>query len=267
MKSLDTLETIVLEKKEAQATITLHRPEVHNAMNLTMIREITRTLESLNREEGIRLIIFDSTGDHFCSGADLRWMRSGLSQSRKQLESESLELAKLFRSIRESEAVTICCVKGRVSGGALGLLAASDFVVAESSVVLAFPEVKLGLVPATIAPHVLRKAGFSRSSDWMMTGRAVPVSEAHEGGLIHRICGEGSLKSSTQELTKELLTGGPGALKGVKALLRQLEDPREADETDAFTSRLIADFRTCPEGQEGMKARLEKRKPRWNEGN
>jgi len=266
MNSLDTSETIVLNIKGPLATITLNRPEVHNAMNLVMIREITRSLDSLNREEGIRLILFDSTGDHFCSGADLRWMRSGLTQSREQLESESLELAKLFRGIRESEAITISSVKGRISGGALGLLAASDFVVAESSVVLAFPEVKLGLVPATIAPHVLRKAGFSRSSDWMMTGRPVSASEAREGGLIHRICGEGSLESSTKQLTEELLTGGAEALKGVKALLRQLEDPREADEMDTFTSRLIADFRTSPEGQEGMKARLEKRKPSWNEG-
>ena len=265
MKNLDTPETIVLDKKGPQATITLNRPEVHNAMNLTMIREITRALESLNREEGIRLIIFDSTGDHFCSGADLRWMRSGLTQSRDQLESESLELARLFRSLRESEAITICSVKGRISGGALGLLAASDFVVAESSVVLAFPEVKLGLIPATIAPHVLRKAGFSRSSDWMMTGRAVPASEAREGGLIQRICAEGSLESSTRELAEELLTGGLKALKGVKALLQQLESPMEAEELDLFTSRLIAGFRISPEGQEGMKARLEKRKPSWNE--
>ena len=266
MNSLDTPETIVLERKGPLATITLNRPEVHNAMNLTMIREITRTLESLNREEGIRLIIFDSTGDHFCSGADLQWMRSGLAQSKDQLESESLELAKLFRDIRESEAITICSVKGRISGGAIGLLAASDFVVAESSVILAFPEVNLGLVPATIAPHVLLKAGYSRSSDWMMTGRPVPASEALEGGLIHRICGEGSLESSTKELAEELLKGGVAALKGVKALLRQLESPMEAEGMDAFTSRLIAGFRTSPEGQEGMKARLEKRKPSWNEG-
>ena len=266
MDSSDTPETIVLEKKGTQAIITLNRPEVHNAMNLTMIREITRALESLIREEGIRLIIFNAKGDHFCSGADLHWMRSGLTQPQDQLESESLELAKLFREIRESEAVTICSVKGRISGGAIGLLAASDFVVAESSVVLAFPEVKLGLVPATIAPHVLRKAGSSRSSDWMMSGRPVPASEAREGGLIHRVCGEGALESSTDELAEELLAGGVAALKGVKVLLRQLERPAEADETDAFTSRLIAGYRASPEGQEGMQARLEKRKPRWNEG-
>jgi len=266
MNSLDSPETIVLERKGPVATITLNRPEVHNAMNLTMIREISRVLELLKQQEGIRLIIFDSTGDHFCSGADLHWMRSGLRQSRDQLESESLELAELFRGIRDSEVVTICSVKGRVSGGALGLLAASDFVVAESAVVLVFPEVKLGLVPATIAPHVLRKAGFSRSSDWMMTGRAVPAPEAKEGGLIHRICKEGTLDKATQVLAEELLSGGVEALKGVKALLGQLESPMEAEDLDIFTSRLIARFRISPEGQEGMKARLEKRKPRWNEG-
>jgi methylglutaconyl-CoA hydratase len=99
----------------------------------------------------------------------------------------------------------------------------------------------------------------------MMTGRAVPAPEAREGGLIHRICKEGTLEKATQALAEELLSGGVEALKGVKALLQQLENPMEAEELDAFTSRLIADFRISPEGQEGMKARLEKRKPRWNE--
>jgi methylglutaconyl-CoA hydratase len=264
---LDKLETIQVEKKQGVATVTLNRPEVRNAMNLQMIRELNTTLEELNGDSSIRLIRFNSTGDHFCAGADLEWMRAGQALSEDQLKRESLELAGLFRNIRESAAVTICSVKGRVPGGAVGLLAASDLVVAERSVVLRFPEVKLGLIPATVAPYVLRKAGYARTADWMLTGRLIQVSEAKEAGLVHRICGEGSMEATTDELVKELLSGGIQALKGVKSLLRNLEDLSDPEEVDIYTAGLIAGFRAGREGQERMKAFLEKRKPRWNEAN
>lgn len=247
------------------ASISLHRPEVHNALNLEMIREITSVIEFLNTDEAVRLIVFRSAGAHFCSGADLKWMQSGLTMSKAQLEKESLELAKLFRTIWESAAISICAVKGVISGGANGLLAASDIVLAESSAIFTFPEVKLGLIPATIAPYVLRKAGFSRTTDWMMTGRQIGALEAREAGLIHRICGDGQLEENTDIITGELLSGGIQALKGIKQLLRQLEIPGDPHETDKFTSRLIAGFRISPEGQEGMKAMLEKRQVRWDE--
>lgn len=261
----DKLSTIILEKTGGVATISLNRPEVHNALNLEMIREITAAIELLNSDEAVSLIVFRSAGAHFCSGADLNWMQSGLTMPKAQLEKESLELAKLFRVIWESAALSICAVKGVISGGANGLLAASDLVLAESSAIFTFPEVKLGLIPATIAPYILRKAGFSRTTDWMMTGRQIDVVEAREAGLIHRICRDGQLEEKTELLTGELMSGGVQALKGVKQLLRQLEIPGDPHETDKFTSRLIAGFRISPEGQEGMKAMLEKRKARWDE--
>ena len=261
---MNTPETIELNIQGAVATITLNRPEVRNAMNLQMIREISSAIDALNSDQAVRLILFNSRGDHFCSGADLAWMQASMELSRDQLEKESLELAKLFRILWEAKAVTVCSVKGPVYGGAIGLLAASDFVLAESSVVLSFSEVKLGLVPATIAPYVLRKAGFGRSSDWMMTGRPIEAEEARDAGLIHRICEEGKLEESTDRLSGELLSKGREALKGVKHLLRGLEELKDG-EVDSYTSRLIADFRSSAEGQEGMKAFLEKRKPGWNE--
>ena len=263
---MDKLENIKLSIKEEVATISLNRPRVRNALNLSMIREISRTIQTLNADEGIRLIIFDSASSHFCSGADLRWMQSGLEMSEDQLNSESRELAGLYRLIWESKAVTICSAKGHIPGGAIGLLAASDFVVAESSVALTFSELKLGLVPATIARYVMRKAGFSRTSDWMMTGRSISAAEAMEAGLIHRICDEGALEENTGLLCRELLSQGKEALKGLKQILRQLEDLKDPEEIDKYTSRTIAGFRKSEEGQEGMKAFLEKRLPRWNEG-
>jgi methylglutaconyl-CoA hydratase len=263
---MDQAKTILLNKKGGVATLTLNRPEVRNALDLQMIREITSAIELLNKESAIRLILFNSSGDHFCSGADLNWMQSAPGLPEDQVRSESFELAKLFRVIWDASAVTISSVKGHMAGGAIGLLAASDFVVAERSALLTFAEVKLGLVPATIAPYVMRKAGFSRSSDWMMTGRVIDAAEAHEAGLVHRICEDGSLELATGLLVEELLSGGVQALKGIKRLLRRIEGKTDPGELDTYTSGLIAGFRTSPEGQEGMKAFLEKRKPRRDEG-
>lgn len=258
-------ETIVIEREGGVATIYLNRPEVRNAINLQMISEMTDSFQMLNREEGIKIINLTSRGENFCSGADLNWMKEGINQSEKQLKKESLELARLFRTIWESHAITIASVKGNIPGGAIGLLAASDFVVAERSATLTFSEVKLGLVPATIAPYVLRKAGFSRSSDWMMTGRPIGVAEAREAGLLQRICEEGLLVKTTEHLIQELLSQSFKAVQGVKELLRRLEVESDPDLVDEYNSRLIASFRTSSDGQEGIKAFFEKRKPRWNE--
>jgi methylglutaconyl-CoA hydratase len=262
---LEQKESIILERKGAVAVITLNRPGVRNALNLEMIREITAAIREMNNDPAIRLILITSRGDHFCSGADLAWMKDGLEQPEELLKSESMELAGLFRELQGSEAPSICSVKGVVSGGAVGLLAAADFVVAEGTTVLRFPEVKLGLVPATIAPYVLRKAGYGRTSDWMMTGRRIGAREALEAGLIHRICEEGSLDETTALLLEELLSGGRRALQGIKRVLRDLEDLEDPDQVDLYTSGKIAAFRISPEGQEGMRAFLEKRKPGWDE--
>ena len=255
----------MIEREGAVATILLNRPGVRNAIDLQMIREITNTFQMLNSEEGIKIIVLTSHGENFCSGADLNWMKRGINQSEEQLKKESLELAGLFRAIWESYAVTVASVKGHIPGGAIGLLAASDFVVAERSATLTFSEVKLGLVPATIAPYVLRKVGYSRTSDWMMTGRPIDSTEAREAGLIQRICEDGNLVEPTEHLIQELLAHSFKAIKGVKDLLRRLESETDPDQVDRYTSRLIAGFRTSSEGQEGMKAFFEKRKPRWND--
>lgn len=258
-------ETIVVLKKGSVAFLKLNRPQVHNAMNLQMIRELTVAMESLSRQTDIGMIVLTSEGDNFSAGADLNWMREGMKQEETQLEQESLELAGLFRTIRESTAVTIASVRGRVMGGAIGLVAASDLVVAEESSTMAFSEVKLGLVPATIAPHVLLKAGSSRALDWMLTGRSIPASEALQAGLFHRVCKSGLLEQTTNKLITDLLSNGPLALAGVKELVRNLEEETDPARIDLMNAKRIASFRISPEGQEGMSAFFEKRNPKWNE--
>ncbi len=245
--------------------VSLNRPEVHNAMDIQMIRDLSECFSILDRDKDIRLIVISSTGDNFSAGADLNWMRNGMDQTVVQLDEESNELARLFRLIWEADPIVIASVRGKVMGGANGLLAASDMVVAETTASFAFPEVKLGLVPATIAPYILRKAGFSRTTELMLTGRMFSAREAREAGLAQRICDQGLLKENTDKLIEELLSNGPEAMKGVKQLLRRLEKDIPSDQIQTYTSKLIAGFRVSDEGQEGMKAFFEKRNPNWHE--
>ncbi len=255
------------EKHGPVVMVYLNRPDVHNAMDIQMISDLSECFSILGQDKEVLLITITSRGDNFSAGADLNWMKNGMDQTVGQLDTESNELARLFRLIWEVGPVVLASIRGKVMGGANGLLAASDIVVAEKTATLAFPEVKLGLVPATIAPYVLRKAGFSRTTELMLTGRIFSAREALEAGLVQRICDEGLLQENTEEVIEELLSNGPEAMKGVKKLLRTLEKGIPSDQIQAYTSKIIAECRVSDEGQEGMKAFFEKRKPNWLENN
>ena len=257
--------TIQLSKDHRLASVILNRPEIHNAINLQMIRELTDAIKSLESDKETRIIIFRSNGDHFCSGADLIWMKDGLEQTGEQLASESLELARLFELIYRSSKVTVCGVHGKVIGGANGIVAASDIAIADDTTIFSFSEVKLGLIPATISPYVIRKIGGSRMRELMLTGRGFDAVEAYESGLVHRICKPGGLEQTLDGLTTLLLANGPEAQSGIKELIRDLEDNPDNKKLVEETAKLIAKFRLSKEGQEGMNAFLEKRKPNWSE--
>lgn len=247
------------------ATLTLNRPEVRNAFNLQMIRELSDAIGKLDPDKQIRAVVLNAAGPHFSAGADLNWMKEGIGQSEEQLRSESLLLAELFRTIAASDVPYLAAIRGNVMGGGIGLVAASDLVVAEDTVRFAFTEGRLGLVPATIAPYVLRKAGLSRTTELMLTGRTFDAEEAREAGLVHLICKEGELNRAVSGLREKLTNSGPAALRGIKAMLRNLEGRFVTDAVKEYTSELIAGFRVSEEGQEGMNAFFEKRKPRWDE--
>jgi methylglutaconyl-CoA hydratase len=257
--------TILKSVKGYLGEIVLNRPDVHHAINIEMIREITHLLSALERDRSIRIVLFRAPGENFSSGADLNWMREGMDQSRDQLEKESMELAGMFRLIWEAAPVVVTAVQGKVLGGANGIVAASDIVIAEDTARFSFSEVKLGLVPATIAPFVVRKAGFGRSAEWMLTGRMINAAEAHSGGLVHYLCKEGTLEQETGQLVYDLLSNGPEAMKGIKHLLRQLFSYDDPLKIQSETAKTIARFRISPEGQEGLNSFFEKRKPSWND--
>lgn len=262
---MNNYKTIEVNPDGPVGTVTLNRPEILNAINLEMIREITAVVKGFEKQSGLRVIVFRSNGDHFSSGADLNWMQEGMTQTNTRLTSESLELAKLFETISYSSKVTVSAVHGRSMGGANGIVAASDIVIADDTAIFAFSEVKLGLIPATISPYVLRKIGSNRTRELMLTGRRFDAIEAYESGLVHKLCKPGGLDDAVKKLTDLLLSNGPAALTGVKELIRFLEDNPDSSALPAKTARLIARFRLSEEGQEGMKAFLEKRKPDWIE--
>jgi len=255
--------TISVNTDGAVATVTLNRPRVRNAINLEMIRELTAVFGKFGEFPLVRIVVIDSEGAHFSAGADLNWMREGLEQPEEQLLEESRELARLFLTIDHCPSVVVAAIKGRVMGGANGLMAAADIVVAEETAQFAFSEVKLGLIPATIAPFVTRKAGEARTSELMLTGRVFDAMEALQSGLVHRICREGELTGAVKELTDLLLENGPAAMTGIKGLLRTLRREMTEEKLVELTAGVIARCRTSVEGQEGIRAFFEKRKPNW----
>ncbi len=244
--------------------ITLNRPEVHNAFNIEMIRELKTSVVNLCQKTAVRFIIIEAKGSNFSAGADLNWMKDGLRQSEDELYSGSRELASLFNTLYNAAKVTIVLTKGKVFGGANGIVAAADIAIASPETVFAFTEVKLGLVPATIAPYIVQKTGKSTAREWMLTGRKIAADEALQRGLVNRIIPASELDEALKELTEDLTKNGPLAMEGIKMMFLEndlSDDPGKLLET---TSRLIAKFRIADEGQEGIRAFFEKRLPRWN---
>jgi len=245
------------------AHISLNRPETRNAFHIEMIRELSAAIDRFSADSSLRLLVFESSAEDFSSGADLNWMKGGLTHPGERLFSESLEMAELFRKIYESPLVSIALVKGNVMGGANGIIAACDFCLAETGSRFGLTEVRLGLLPATISPYIIRKTGISRARELMLTGKTISAEEALTLGLISECAEKDKLWEQFVKLENRLLANGPEALRGVKSLLRSIEN-REIDSVlSKGTADVISRFRKSPEGQEGISAFLEKRSPSW----
>jgi len=243
--------TILTDVKGSVAAITLNRPDVCNAMNISMIRELTAFIKRVEATNEVRVVSINSSGRHFSGGADLNWLKEGLGQSPEQLRSESLELANLFRILWESHLIVLSGIHGKAIGGANGLVAVSDIVVAENSAYFSFSEAKLGLVPATIAPFLVRKLGVGRSTELMLSGRSFDAYEAKASGFVHNICDVGALGQTMEIVIASLLTNGPEAMKAIKHLLRWLESDPSSDQIQEYTAALIAERRIFSRGTRG----------------
>ena len=254
-------EYLRIEHEGTVATVKLARPEVRNAMNVGLIREIQRSMQELAEEDGVRVVVLTGEGDYFCAGADIKYMRDTANFSYEENRQDARELAAMFRAVEECPKPVVVRVGGAAIGGGVGLVAAADVAVAEEGTVFAFSEVRLGISPATIAPFVLRKIGYSQARALFLTGERFDATKACEIGLVHQVADEGCLDEAVQEKIEGLLAGGPEALSATKALLREIRDAAPGEVTE-ITARRIAGLRTGEEGQEGLAAFLEKRETR-----
>lgn len=257
-------ETISVDREGQLARLWLDRPDVHNAFNSTMIRELRAALRDLREDAAVRVVVLSGRGKSFCAGADLNWMREIIRFSYEQNLQESLELADFLYELYALPKPTIARVNGAAIGGGAGFLSACDIVVASAEAKFGLSEVKIGLVPACIAPYVVRRTGESLARQYFLTGARIDAHRALEIGLANAVVEPGRLDAKIEEIASLLLSSGPEALAGCKELLRRVPG-MGFEEAKRFAAEMIAGLRVSREGQEGMAAFLEKRKPEWAE--
>lgn len=248
------------------ATVTLNRPEVHNAFNAELVAELSQTFDKV-ASEGARAMVLTGEGHSFSAGADLKWMRDMAEASETENREDARRLAGMLRKLDQLPCPTIARINGHAFGGGVGLIACCDLAVALETARFGLTEVRLGLAPATIAPFVIPRIGINNARHYMLTGERIDAQRAVHIGLISDTVPNGQLDGHVQDLLKLLLAGGPHAQAHCKELIHAISRARmDEDETDKRTSELIATMRVSREGQEGLNAFLEKRKPSWVEG-
>ena len=254
--------TITFYIKNNIAWLSLNRPEVHNAMNEEMITELTTVFNSFKNDQSTRAIVLAGHGKSFCAGADLNYMKSIATLGYDENVKDGKKLANLFNSIYSCPIPTVANIHGSVFGGANGLIAACDIVIAEQSTNFAFSEVKLGIAPATIAPFVIKRIGEFGAKELMLTGKKFKAKEAQKWNLVNHVYDSQKEENPLSDILKQFESSAPGAVKETKILIKTILE-KDIDEGIEFTSNLIAKLRASDEGQEGMSSFLEKRKVNW----
>ena len=260
MKSYQNIE---FEFENNIGTVLLNRPEKHNAMNAEMIAEIIDCFFEINNMSEVRIVLLRGRGKSFCAGADLNYMKGIAEFGYDENYHDSLQLAKCFNVIYTCQKPTIAIVQGAAIGGANGLLAACDFVYCTDETKFAFSEVKLGIVPATISPYVVKRIGEYGARDLMLTGRRFLGKEAEYYRLVNKSLPAEELEDQINSTIKVLMSSGPDAIAACKLLLYNISNKINFVDSIDYTANLIAELRASKEGQEGMAAFLEKRKPNW----
>jgi len=255
--------TVLVSIESSIATVTLNRPEVHNALNAGIVSELMNAFRNTAGDESIRVIVLRGNGESFCAGADVNWMRGSLNLSREENVEDARRMSDMFAAIDEAPQAVIGCVHGAALGGGMGLIAVCDIVVAAEETVFGFTETRLGIIPAVISRFVVPKIGPSWARRLFLTGERFGTDRAREIGLVHDVVSADQLDATVTELSDALRASGPNAVREAKALIAGLLQ-RAPEERRIFTAEMIATVRTSPEGQEGLQAYLEKRKPAWN---
>ena len=257
--------TIKVQLGESMAWVNLDRPEVRNALNPELISELTEAFDWLNNRDDIRVIILKGNGKCFCAGADLEYMKDMARYSYPQNLADAERLSKLFQTIYFCNKAVIMDVHGACIGGANGIIAAADIVIAEKETKFAFSEVRLGITPATISPFVVSKIGNTAAKELMLTGRRFTAAEAKDFRLVNVVVDESEMIDTERQYIDHFLHASPDAIAECKNLLRMVTGTDDRyNPVFMQTSVAIANQRISKAGQEGMKAFFEKRKPSWD---
>lgn len=256
------MKTLLTQHENSVLTVTLNRPDVHNAFNEGMMHELHDVFGKAATDASIRAIVIAASGKSFCAGGDLNYMKSAAGKTREQNIDESLFMAQMFRQINECPKPVIGLVHGAVMGGGVGLMSVCDIVLADPSTMVSLSEVKLGLNPSVISPFVMAKIGAGAARRYFVTGERFGAEEARRIGLVHEIVDESSREAVLKKILQQILSNGPQAVSEVKQLIRANID-LAGDTLTRFTAEKIAELRASAEAQEGMRAFFEKRPPAY----
>ena len=251
------------EMNGAVATLTLDRPEVRNAFNEALIAELTQQFTVLGQRDDVRCIVLAANGPAFCAGADLNWMRRMADYSHDENIADAAQLAEMLRVIYECPKPTVARIQGDVYAGGMGLVAACDMAVAVDSASFCLSEVRLGLIPATISPYVIRAMGTRASHRYFLTAERFGAAEALRIGFVHEVVAADALDAKVDELLKALTAASPNAVRVCKKLVIDVAEREINAGLIAATVQGIADIRASDEGKEGVQSFLNKRKPSW----
>ncbi len=260
---MENFETLAVENKGYICILWLARPEKRNAINRQMAAELISFLASAENDPKIRVVILRGKGDFFCGGGDLKWMNQGAELLPEDRSGNVL--SELYLSFYRFPKPLITIVHGAAMGGALGLIANSDFVLAENNAVFSFSEVKLGLVPSTISPFVVKRIGELNARQLMLSGAKINAAEAIGFRLADKAGHKVQLEQYAHELANKLTENAPEAMKACKRLIQYVAEKEINQELSNYTADLLTSLQKGEEAQEGMRAFHEKRKPAWPE--
>ena len=252
------------ERDGAVERLTLNRPDVRNAFNDTVIAELTDWAATVAGDRSIRAVVLAGAGPTFCAGADLGWMARSVDYSDAENRADAERASALFSAIDALPVPVIGRVQGAALGGGAGLAAVCDVVVADEEALFGFTEVKLGIIPAVISPFVLAKIGRSAARELFLTGRRFSAQHALDIGLVHTVVRRDELDTAVEAVLREVLSAGPEATAAAKRLISDVWQADSLDAARALTTTALARTRASTEGQEGLRAFLQKRKPGWS---
>lgn len=256
-------QALQLDRDGPVARLRMTRAQVHNAFDAGLIADLTAALADVAADPVIRVLVLEAEGASFSAGADLHWMRGMAAASETENREDSLALARLMRTLDELPKPTIARVQGAAFGGGVGLVACCDIAIGAEGAKFGLTESRLGLLPAVISPYVIAAIGARQARRWFATAEVFDAAQAQRIGLLHEVVATDALDDAVDRQVALLLKAGPVAAAQAKLLVREVAARIDRDAIDAANAGLIARLRVSPEGQEGIGAFLDKRKPAW----